>query len=119
MLSKHTRTRLIRVGGKKRRAHRVIVERAIGRTLVPTEHVHHRDHNPLNNDLANLEVLDAAVHFRLHGDERRKYSDRKNCAKCGAVFVVNPRKRRRNKCCSAVCAAQMRADGRRAQAGAL
>ena len=44
MLSKHTRTRLIYDGGKKRRAHRVIMERHLGRPLAEHEDVHHINH---------------------------------------------------------------------------
>lgn len=33
--------------------------------------VHHKDHNPSNNDLSNLEVLDSqATHARLHAELR-------------------------------------------------
>jgi hypothetical protein len=65
MLSPHTRTRLIWDGGKKRRAHRVIIERYLGRPLHPYEHVHHKDKNPLNNDLSNLELMLKKQHERL------------------------------------------------------
>ena len=29
-------------------------------------HVHHKDKNPLNNDLDNLELLTASQHMKLH-----------------------------------------------------
>jgi hypothetical protein len=106
------------VNGKRRRAHRVIAEKILGRQLTADEHVHHRNHNPLDNSPENLEVMSAAQHISLHGLEKQKYPDMKPCAKCGVSFKVNPRKRRRNKCCSAVCASTMRADGRRAQVAA-
>ena len=34
--------------------HRLVVARAMGRTLTRAETVHHVDHNPTNNALANL-----------------------------------------------------------------
>lgn len=114
-LSKATRTRLIWDGGRKRRAHRVIMERLLGRPLRVDEHVHHRDKNPLNNDPSNLEVMSKVAHERMHGDERQRYPDAKVCANCGSGFRVNPRKRKRNKCCSPSCAAAMRVAGRRRQ----
>ena len=46
--------------------HRVVAERALGRPLVRGEHVHHIDEDPANNDPANLLVLTAAQHRRLH-----------------------------------------------------
>jgi hypothetical protein len=36
--------------------HRLIMATIVGRLLLRTEVVHHRDHNPLNNDPANLEL---------------------------------------------------------------
>jgi hypothetical protein len=118
MISKHTRTRLIWDGGKKRRAHRVIMERIIGRPLRADEHVHHKDKNPLNNDPSNLELMTKATHERLHGDERQLYSDGKACVVCGKPFKANPRKRKRQKCCSHECAQSMRIAGRKAQVAA-
>jgi hypothetical protein len=116
MLSKHTRTRLIRDNGKKRRAHRVIIERIIGRPLRPDEQVHHKDKNPLNNEPSNLELMTRAEHERLHGEERRIYPDEKTCCVCGSSFKPNPRKRGRQKCCSPICAQAVRIAGRKAQA---
>lgn len=115
-LSKATRTRLLWDGGKKRRAHRVIMERIIGRPLRDDEQVHHKDKNPLNNDPSNLELMSRADHERLHADERQRYSDEKACEMCGSQFTPNPRKRKRQKTCSAACAQAMRVAGRKAQA---
>lgn len=36
------------------------------RRLLPGEVVHHKDHNTLNNDPSNLEVLTRAEHARIH-----------------------------------------------------
>ena len=104
MLSKFTRTKLITVNGKKRRAHRVLIERALGRALTIDEEVHHKNRNPLDNRLSNLEVMSKSEHQRLHGNEKQKYPDKKSCVVCGAEFTVNPKKRKRNKCCSVLCA---------------
>ena len=105
MLSPHTRTRLIRRDGKKVRTHRWLMEQEIGRKLLPNEHVHHRDGNPLNNAPDNLEVIESAAHMRLH---KQIYPDTKQCVVCGNGFTVNPRKRERNKTCSPKCAQSMR-----------
>jgi hypothetical protein len=108
-LSPHTRVRLIHRGGKRVRAHRWIMEQELGRKLQPTEHVHHIDGNPLNNDISNLMVLESAEHMRLH---KQRYPDTKPCANCGTEFTVNPRKRKRHKTCSEKCASAMRVAGR-------
>lgn len=118
-LSRSYRTKLLFDGGKKRRAHRVIMERLIGRPLDAGEHVHHEDKNPLNNDPENLKLMSRADHERLHGDERQKYPDQKNCAVCAKPFIANPRKRKRQKTCSQACAQLMRVAGRKRQANSV
>jgi hypothetical protein len=50
-----------------RHEHRVVAEQKIGREIRRDEHVHHLDHNHLNNAPDNLEVMTAAEHMRLHG----------------------------------------------------
>jgi hypothetical protein len=107
-LSPHTRTRLIKVNGKKVREHRVIMAHILGRPLTEEEQVHHIDGNPLNNDPANLQVTFSKPHMCLH---KQIYPDGKVCANCGKPFIVNPRKRKRNKCCSPQCAQAMRVKG--------
>lgn len=107
-LSKNTRARLIWRDGKKVRAHRWIMEQALGRKLRQDEHVHHKNGNPLDNRIENLEVLDPKQHMRLH---KQQYPDEKSCVRCGAKFIVNPRKRKRNKTCSKSCAQSLRVEG--------
>jgi len=105
MLSPTTRTRLIWRNGKKVRAHRWIAEQMLGRKLLPTEQVHHINGDPLDNRLENLQVLPIREHQRLH---KQVYPDIKTCVHCGTEFMPNPRKRKRQKCCSASCAQAMR-----------
>lgn len=49
--------------------HRLIMERIVGRYLLPTEVVHHRDGNPSNNAPENLQLFDSqADHIsQAHG----------------------------------------------------
>lgn len=56
------------VGGKRKqvRYHRYLIEQSIGRKLLSTEIVHHKDHNILNNELSNLEIMTRAEHNTLH-----------------------------------------------------
>lgn len=55
-----------REDGRWRREHRVVMETMLGRELKTSEHVHHLDHDGLNNDPANLELLDHSMHSKLH-----------------------------------------------------
>lgn len=58
--------------------HRLIVAQALGRPLARVEVVHHRDHNPRNNTLSNLELFpDNGAHKRAEGAERRARSGSK------------------------------------------
>lgn len=57
----------VSVNGRRKAFHRYVMEVVLGRELRPEEIVHHEDHNPLNNDPANLVVLSRSEHMRLHG----------------------------------------------------
>jgi hypothetical protein len=92
------------------------MERILGRPLLANEDVHHKDHNPLNNAVENLEVMTRIEHIALHAREKQIYPDQKTCVVCGATFMANPRKRKRQKCCGAVCAQTVRVVGRKYQA---
>jgi hypothetical protein len=105
MVSKFTRTRLIMRNGKKVRENRWVMEQNLGRRLEKWEHVHHINGNPLDNRLENLEVHESREHMQLH---KQIYPDRKICEVCGEKYAPNPRKRKRQKCCSPECAVILR-----------
>lgn len=54
---------------KGRRVHRVLMEEHLGRKLNRNEVVHHIDHNKLNNDISNLELMDLNEHLKLHAHQ--------------------------------------------------
>jgi len=62
----------IKINGKYVLEHRIIMENFIGRKLYSDEVVHHKDHNKLNNNIKNLELLIKQDHDRLHTIERHK-----------------------------------------------
>jgi len=65
---------------------RILMAKKLGRPLKPEEDVHHKDENPDNNDLSNLEILVHGEHQKQHS---RKYKDTiETCIICGAKFVM-------------------------------
>lgn len=66
-----TEYRLIWCDGKQQLEHRLVMARVLGRPLLRTEIVHHKDENGLNNTPDNLEVMTQAEHRRLHSGPRR------------------------------------------------
>lgn len=51
--------------------HRFLMECMLGTYINQDYDVHHKDGNPLNNDMSNLEVLTTSEHMRLHFKERK------------------------------------------------
>lgn len=71
-------------------AHRWAWEQAHG--PIPDDHdIHHIDGDPLNNDLANLQLVDKVTHKRIHsGCELRDGEWWKPCGQCGEFKRVGP-----------------------------
>ena len=58
---------ITKAGLKYALEHRVVMERALGRYLTRLEVVHHKDGDPSNNALSNLELFpNQAAHVRAH-----------------------------------------------------
>lgn len=75
---------------------RVLMERKLGRSLLPTEDVHHIDGNKDNNDINNLEVVDWLEHRKHHGKSQIKFADKLAiCDVCGKQFMWTSERQRR------------------------
>lgn len=59
-----------RIDSRRVKQHRMVIETLIGRKLLPTEDVHHKNGNKLDNNPDNLEVVDRGEHSRLHNSGR-------------------------------------------------
>lgn len=84
--------------------HREVMSRLLGRSLLKSEHVHHKDENRLNNDPSNLELLTHAEHTRRHFGTGRAVSERV-CQGCGAAFSRDA-KYKAARFCGRVCASK-------------
>ena len=89
--------RRITVNGIRILEHRYIMENIVKRKLIPSEHVHHKNHNTLDNRPENLEILTNIAHKILHLKEywskkERKWSLKYNldfCLLCGMDSIAH------------------------------
>lgn len=63
--------RHIRVNGRVIMEHRHIMEQQLGRSLNADEVVHHKNHDTLDNQAVNLELLSRSAHLKLHWKLRK------------------------------------------------
>jgi hypothetical protein len=91
---------------------RYLMERHLGRKLLITEEVHHRDENPSNNELDNLEVMNETDHRKHHNPVNVKFFECPTCEKIFKLeglklhYALDNRKRRNGEgpFCSRSCA---------------
>lgn len=70
---------IVLIDGKYIKEHRYVMEQHLGRKLLRTEEVHHRDGNKFNNEVENLQIMSKSEHSKLHWSkpERRQLQSEK------------------------------------------
>jgi len=58
--------RVFKIGNKKIKEHRKVMETLLGRPLKPSEHVHHKNGDRLDNRPENLELMSLSEHTKHH-----------------------------------------------------
>jgi hypothetical protein len=68
-------------------AHRLVMEKKLGRFLSSKEHVHHKNRDRTDNNISNLTRLDAGPHARIHGFQLgRKFEEgSRKCVDCNST----------------------------------
>lgn len=64
---------------------RFLIEKELGRELLPNEDVHHKDGDVTNNDIDNLEVILHGEHQKIHST--KYYDTEETCCICGKKFI--------------------------------
>lgn len=67
--------------------HRLVMSDHLGHPLLPSEIVHHKDGNKLNNAVANLVTMPRPDHGKEHPSARRIDRVHKACERCGNLFA--------------------------------
>lgn len=75
------------INGKPVMEHRWVMSQILGRPLLRTEIIHHKDKNKRNNSPSNLELFSSnSEHIRSHAISRRFANEtHKRCARCHEI----------------------------------
>jgi len=92
--------------GRNIREHRAIMQEHLGRKLTRFECVHHKNENPRDDRIENLELVPRDEHSRLH--HPLEYPRERTCPWCGVTLAPPYGNRNRQVCCSKPCSMSLR-----------
>lgn len=74
------------IGGRYVSQSRFLMEQRLGRVLAPDEVVHHKNGDPLDDCIENLELCSRSKHSREHTKARGRSMVHLRCPTCGSEF---------------------------------
>lgn len=90
---RHTNSRtgyvFLSINGKYVMEHRHVMSEHLGRPLLRTEQVHHKDGNKSNNNISNLELCSSAVEHRQKHSKLFYDGINKECSRCNIVKPIS------------------------------
>jgi hypothetical protein len=82
--------------------HRYMMEMSIGRFLLNSEHVHHKDGNGNNNSIDNLEITNSSQHGKIH-NKMMSYESRQKTILALKRYIASIKLERKKVECGCGC----------------